>query len=166
MRPIKALNISTLLSRCGICKNSRTIAEESSGSKRSAFEIFQFLLLMVFQGCNLYRFLRSKRQDIVCSKSTYHRLLSNEHYNWHRFITLLAADVLKQCLGFMGIIRAKTARRAMRLNCESRRLYLSNYLIIRLCCHFPSILKPYTSTVFSLYIWVVSEPESGQQDHG
>ena len=66
---IKTLNISSLLSRCGIRKNTRTIAGESSGSKRRAFEIFQFLLLMVFQGCNLYRFLGSKRQDIACSKA-------------------------------------------------------------------------------------------------
>ena len=91
---IKTLGISGLLSRCGIYKDSRTISGESSGSKRSAFEIFQFLLLMVFQGCNLYRFLGSKKQDIACSKSTYHRFLSNEHYNWHRFITLLAAKVI------------------------------------------------------------------------
>ena len=91
---IKSLNISNLLSRCGIRKDSRTIAGESSSAKRSAFEIFQFLLLMVFQGCNLYRFLGSKKQDIACSKSTYHRFLSNEHYNWRRFITLLAAKVV------------------------------------------------------------------------
>ena len=91
---IKALNISGFLSRCGIRKDSRIVAGESGGNKRSAFEIFQFLLLMVFQGCNLYRFLGSKKQDIACSKSTYHRFLSNEHYNWHRFITLLAAKVV------------------------------------------------------------------------
>lgn len=30
---------------------------------------------------------------IACSKSTYHRFLRNEHYNWRRFITLLAARV-------------------------------------------------------------------------
>ena len=77
---IKSLNISSLLSQCGIRKDSRTIAGESGGNKRSAFEIFQFLLLMVFQGCNLYRFLGSKKQDIACSKSTYHRFLSNRSF--------------------------------------------------------------------------------------
>ena len=91
---IKVLNISGLLSQCGIRKTSRTIAGESNGGKRSAFEIFQFLLLMVFQGCNLYRYLGSKRQDIACSKSTYHRFLANEHYNWRRFITMLAAKII------------------------------------------------------------------------
>ncbi len=48
---------------------------------------------MVFQGCNLYRYLGSKKQDIACSKSTYHRFPSNEHYNWKRFLTTLAAKV-------------------------------------------------------------------------
>ena len=73
--------------------DSRKLKGESSDEKRTAFEIFQFLLLMVFQGCNLYRYLGSKKQDIACSKSTYHRFLGNEHYNWRRFITLLAAKV-------------------------------------------------------------------------
>lgn len=90
---IKELDISVLLFRCGIRKDSRRLKGESSDEKRTAFEIFQFLLLMVFQGCNLYRYLGSKKQDIACSKSTYHRFLSNEHYNWKRFITLLAAKV-------------------------------------------------------------------------
>lgn len=90
---IKELDISGLLFRCGIRKDSRKLKGESSDGKRTAFEIFQFLLLMVFQGCNLYRYLGSKKQDIACSKSTYHRFLSNEHYNWRRFITLLAARV-------------------------------------------------------------------------
>ena len=90
---IKELDISGILSRCGIRKDSRKLKGESSDEKRTPFEIFQFLLLMVFQGCNLYRYLGSKKQDIACSKSTYHRFLGNEHYNWRRFITLLAAKV-------------------------------------------------------------------------
>lgn len=87
---IKELDISGLLFRCGIRKDSRKLNGESSDEKRTAFEIFQ---LMVFQGCNLYRYLGSKKQDIACSKSAYHRFLGNEHYNWRRFITLLAARV-------------------------------------------------------------------------
>lgn len=90
---VKELDISGLLAKCGIRKAHRTLDGEASGEKRSAFEIFQFLLLMVFQGCNLYRYLGSKKQDIACSKSTYHRFLGNEHYNWRRFITLLAVKV-------------------------------------------------------------------------
>ena len=91
---VRELKISRLLHQCNIRKSSRTLEGEQSGEKRTAFEIFQFLLLLAFQGCNLYRFLGSKKQDIACSKSTYHRFLNNCHYNWHRFVTLLAARVV------------------------------------------------------------------------
>ena len=91
---IKELKISKLLPQCGIRKTARSISGESSSDKRTAFEIFQFLILLIFRGCNLFRFLGSKKQDIACSKSTYHRFLSNCHYNWRRFITLLSASVI------------------------------------------------------------------------
>ena len=91
---IRELKISHLLHACNIRKNSRKLEGEQSGEKRTAFEIFQFLLLLAFQGCNLYRFLGSKKQDIACSKSTYHRFLNDCHYNWHWFVTLLAARVV------------------------------------------------------------------------
>ena len=90
----RELKISLLLHSCNIRKSSRTLAGEKSGEKRTAFEIFQFLLLLAFQGCNLYRFLGSKKQDIACSKSTYHRFLNDCHYNWHKFVTMLAARVV------------------------------------------------------------------------
>lgn len=90
---LKELDISELLFRCGVRIDSRKLKGESSTEKRTAFEIFQFLLVMVFQSCSLYRYLGSKKQDTACSKSTYHRFLSNEHYNWKHFITLLAAKV-------------------------------------------------------------------------
>lgn len=91
---IQELKISSLLHQCGIRKTSRIMSGEQSGEKRTAFEIFQFLLLMVFQGCNLYRFLGSKKQDIACSKSTYNRFLNDCHYNWRKFITILATRVI------------------------------------------------------------------------
>lgn len=91
---IREMQISKLLHEANIRKDARKLSGETSREKRTAFEIFQFLLLMVFQGCNLYRFLGSKKQDIACSKSTYQRFQSNEHYNWRRFVTLLAAKVI------------------------------------------------------------------------
>lgn len=91
---IKELNISKLLPKCNIRKSSRKLSGEVSGEKRTAFEIFQFLLLLAFQGCNLFRFLGSKKQDIACSKSTYNRFLNDTHYNWNRLVTLLAANVV------------------------------------------------------------------------
>lgn len=91
---IREMKISKLLHDSNIRKETRTLDGEGNSKKRSAFEIFQFLLLMVFQGCNLYRYLGSKKQDIACSKSTYHRFLNDRHYNWKKFITLLAASVI------------------------------------------------------------------------
>lgn len=79
IRAIQELQISKLLHQCGIRKTARTLSGETSSDKRTAFEIFQFLLLMVFQGFNLFRFLGSRKQDIACSKSTYHRFLNNCH---------------------------------------------------------------------------------------
>ena len=40
----RELKISLLLHSCNIRKSSRTLAGEKSGEKRTAFEIFQFLL--------------------------------------------------------------------------------------------------------------------------
>lgn len=65
---IKELDISGLLFRCGIRKDSRKLNGESSDEKRTAFEIFQFLLLMVFQGCNLYRYLGSKSRILPAQR--------------------------------------------------------------------------------------------------
>lgn len=86
---IRELKICTLLKQSNICKTSRS-RNGDGGKKRTAFEIFQFLLLLVFEGANLFRFLGSKKQDIACSKSTYYRFLSNCHYNWRRFVLLLS----------------------------------------------------------------------------
>lgn len=58
-----------------------------------AFEVFQFLLLLVFQGKNLFRFLNSKHKDQAVSKNTYYRFLNETSYNWGKFLLLLAAKV-------------------------------------------------------------------------
>ena len=117
---IKELDISGILSRCGIRKDSRKLKGESSDEKRTAFEIFQFLLLMVFQGCNLYRYLGSKKQDIACSKSTYHRFLGNEHYNWRRFITLLAAKLWSCWRLYLTMSLAKASGASTCLHSDGR----------------------------------------------
>lgn len=67
---IRELKISTLLKQSNICKTSRS-RNGDGGKKRTAFEIFQFLLMLVFEGTNLFRFLGSKKQEIACAKSTY-----------------------------------------------------------------------------------------------
>ena len=58
-----------------------------------AYKVFQFLLLLVFQGKNLFRFLNSKHQDLAVSKNTYYRFLNKASFNWARFLLLLSAKV-------------------------------------------------------------------------
>ncbi|MCI8586743.1 MAG: hypothetical protein HFI92_12820, partial [Lachnospiraceae bacterium] len=62
---IRELKVGKLLRRANITKTCGI----------SAYEVFQFLLLLVFQGKNLFRFLNSKRKDLAVSKNTYYRFL-------------------------------------------------------------------------------------------
>ena len=54
---IKELQLGKLLRKSNITKSCGV----------SAFEVFQFLLLLVFQGKNLFRFLNSKHKDLLWS---------------------------------------------------------------------------------------------------
>lgn len=80
---VKELAIGKLLRQSNITKNCGV----------PAFEVFQFLLLLVFQGKNLFRFLNSKHKDQTVSKNTYYRFLNEVSYNWKKFLSLLAARV-------------------------------------------------------------------------
>ncbi len=80
---LKELQIGKLLRNANITKSCGV----------SAYEVFQFLLLLVFQGRNLFRFLNSKHKDQAVSKNTYYRFLNETSYNWSRFLLLLAAKV-------------------------------------------------------------------------
>lgn len=80
---IKELKIGKLLRKSNITKNCGV----------PAFEVFQFLLLLVFQGKNLFRFLNSKHKDQAVSKNTYYRFLNEKSYNWKKFLMLLAVKV-------------------------------------------------------------------------
>lgn len=81
---IKELQLGSLLRKSNIKKSCGV----------SAFEVFQFLLLLVFQGKNLFRFLNSKHKDQAVSKNTYYRFLNETSYNWKRFLSLLSAKVI------------------------------------------------------------------------
>ena len=81
---IRELQISKLLKQSNI----------KGKSGKSFYEVFQFLLLLVFQNCNLFHFLNSKKQDTAFSKNTYYRFLNNTSFNWSKFITLLSAKVI------------------------------------------------------------------------
>ena len=80
---LKELKIGKLLRNSNITKSCGI----------SAYEVFQFLLLLVFQERNLFRFLNSKHKDQAVSKNTYYRFLNETSYNWSKFLLLLAAKV-------------------------------------------------------------------------
>ena len=80
---IKELQIGKLLRKSNIRKSCGI----------SAYEVFRFLLLLVFQGKNLFRFLNSKHKEQAVSKNTYYRFLNETSYNWSRFLLLLAVKV-------------------------------------------------------------------------
>lgn len=80
---IKELQIGKLMRKSNITKSCGI----------SAYEVFQFLILLVFQGKNLFRFLNSKRKEQAVSKNTYYRFLNDTSFNWTKFLLLLAAKV-------------------------------------------------------------------------
>ena len=80
---IKELKLGKLLRQSNITKSCGV----------PAFKVFQFLLLLVFQGKNLFRFLNSKHKDQAVSKNTYYRFLNETSYNWKKFLSLLAVKV-------------------------------------------------------------------------
>lgn len=80
---LKELQIAKLLRRANITKTCGV----------SAYEVFQFLLLLVFQGKNLFRFLNSKHKEQAVSKNTYYRFLNEVSYNWSRFLMFLVVKV-------------------------------------------------------------------------
>ena len=81
---VKELKIGNLLRKSNIRKNVGV----------PVLEVFQFLLLLVFQGKNLFRFLNSKHKEQAVSKNTYYRFLNETSYNWKKFLLLLACKVI------------------------------------------------------------------------
>ena len=81
---IRELQVSRILKQSNI----------KGKSGKSFFDVFQFLLLLVFQNRSLYHFLNSKKQDTAYSKNTYYRFLNQTRFNWGRFISLLASKVI------------------------------------------------------------------------
>jgi hypothetical protein len=83
VRTMHKLKIPQLLRNAGIRK--------AQGA--SVFEIFKFLVLLVFQQRNMFHFLQSDRKDTAWSKNTYYRFLNNCTYGWRNFLTTLAVSV-------------------------------------------------------------------------
>jgi len=84
LRAFSDLELSKTLRKSGIRKSKGV----------PVMDVFKFLVLLVFQGKNLYRFLDSDRGDTACSKNTVYRMLNISTYNWRRFLLLLASKVI------------------------------------------------------------------------
>lgn len=84
-RAISALKIPKLLRDANIRK--------SEGY--SAFKVFQFLILLVFEGKNLFRLLDSNVALDLPSKDTYYRFLNQSSFAWRRFLLSLSAQVIR-----------------------------------------------------------------------
>jgi len=84
LQAFKTLKQAELLRRSGIRKTQGI----------SVSEVFKFLLLLVFQGKNLYRFLDSKRQESAVSKNSYYGFLNTSTFNWRHFLNLLSTKVI------------------------------------------------------------------------
>jgi len=82
-KALKDLQIGKLMRKSNITKSCGI----------SAYEVFQFLLLLAFHGKNLFRFLNSKHKEQAVSKNTYYRFLNETSYNWSKFLLLLAVKV-------------------------------------------------------------------------
>ena len=80
---LKELKIGKLLRNSNITKSCGI----------SAYEVFQFLLLLVFRASNLFRLMQSQQKVQAVSKNTYYRFLNETSYNWSKFLLLLAAKV-------------------------------------------------------------------------
>ncbi len=84
LQAFSSLKLSSTLRQSGIRKSKGI----------PVIEVFKFLVLLVFQGKNLYRFLDSVRANAGYSKNTIYRLLNGSTYNWRRFLHTLAARVI------------------------------------------------------------------------
>jgi len=81
---MKQLQIGKMLRKSNITKSCGI----------SSYEVFQFLLLLAFQGKNLFRFLNSKHKDQAVSKNTYYRFLNETSYNWSKFLLLRKRSIV------------------------------------------------------------------------
>jgi hypothetical protein len=84
LQSFSTLKLSKLLRQAGIRKSKGV----------PVIEVFQFLVLLVFQGKNLYRFLASFHKSAAFSKNSVYRMLNGTRYNWRRFILALSTKVI------------------------------------------------------------------------
>ena len=70
-------------------------------------DLFHALILLVFHGKNLFRFLHSEHNSCTVSKNAFYRFLGNPSFNWHCFLLLLAVRITKVFRSLTGSSRKK-----------------------------------------------------------
>ncbi len=70
---------------------------QSNFSKQKGFpckDLLQFLVMLVFTGKNLWRYLDSDAENAPFQKDAIYRLLNDCHYNWRRFLLLVSSQII------------------------------------------------------------------------
>ena len=71
---------------------------QSNFSKQKGFpckDLLQFLVMLVFTGKNLFRYLQSDAENAPFQKDAIYRLLNGCHYNWRRFLLLVSSQIIR-----------------------------------------------------------------------
>lgn len=84
LNTMKTLRINSLLRHSNIRKSDGIAVNQ----------IFQLLILLVFQGKNLFRLLDSNRGLDMPGKDTFYRFLNQSQYAWRRFLLNLSLRVI------------------------------------------------------------------------
>ncbi len=74
------------------------ILKQSNFLKTKGFpcrDLFQFLIMLVFSGKNLFRYLQTESILSPFGKDSMYRFLNNSHYNWRKFLLLLSSQVIR-----------------------------------------------------------------------
>jgi len=58
-------------------------------------ELLQFLVLLVFTGKNLFRYLQSDADESPFKKDAIYRFLNDCHYNWRKFLLLVSSKIIQ-----------------------------------------------------------------------
>jgi hypothetical protein len=72
--------------------------KQSNFSKQKGFpckDLLQFLVLLVFTGKNLWRYLDSDAGSAPFQKDAIYRFLNDCHYNWRKFLLFLSSKIIQ-----------------------------------------------------------------------
>mgnify|MGYP005839848801 CR=1 FL=1 len=70
----------------------------SNFSKQKGFpcsDLLQFLVMLVFTGKNLFRYLHSDVSPAPFGKDSIYRFLNDCHHNWRKFLLLVSSQIIR-----------------------------------------------------------------------